>query len=194
MGTNITYTAYHATDKSRVKSILDHNFSYDPSPAHWLGNGIYFFIDPGLARSWANRKPTKKYGIISSGTVIQAEVSAEETQVLDMRQLDHYVFVMREFAKFYHTIVKGKKRLHLAQPNTEPYQILRCAFFDWLVKTYDIKCVIAYISERDNSSEYRTLYAGKFDSLKLPYAEVQMCVFDASIITQRKEIFWKEAT
>ncbi|MCF8009599.1 MAG: hypothetical protein K9K32_07505 [Halanaerobiales bacterium] len=52
-------TGYHGTNSNNVESIKQNNFTYEHDTSHWLGDGIYFFIDGigeepiNLAAKWA---------------------------------------------------------------------------------------------------------------------------------------------
>ncbi|MBR3809179.1 MAG: hypothetical protein IKK46_02615, partial [Clostridia bacterium] len=52
----------HGTDASVVNDILKNGFIYKPNDEHWLGDGIYFFLDENLAEWWTTN-PTKKSGM-----------------------------------------------------------------------------------------------------------------------------------
>jgi len=179
MGTINTYTAYHATDKKKVQSILDNNFIYNYHDDHWLGNGVYFFLDAGLAYQWAENPPTDKYGQIENPAIIQAEIEIDSDHVADLRNLDDYNYAKQAFDAYLKKMSKKKSAGGLSMAT------LRCGFFDWFVEEYDVYCVIAYLDERKSLPVY-TEHGDVFKKFKIPYLEVQMCVSQSSCIITRQ--------
>ncbi|WP_125589926.1 hypothetical protein [Companilactobacillus jidongensis] len=84
---------YHGTTASKSKSIIgDGNFVFEERPDHWLGQGIYFFVnDYDAAVWWANQryKNEKK-------AVIEYELEIDEGDLLDLDTLTG----MRSFNEF----------------------------------------------------------------------------------------------
>jgi len=183
MGTINTYTAYHATDKKKVQSILDNNFIYNYHDDHWLGNGVYFFLDAGLAEQWANKTPTNRYGAIENPVIIQAVIKVDSDHVADLRNLSDHNYVKRLFDSYYETLLKSGKKL--AGDNSK--EKLRCAFFDWFMKKTDTHSVISYFDERKNLSEY-TEHGNIYNTFHIPYVEVQMCVSRIDCIVAREVV------
>ena len=58
---DVNFNAYHATDQKCLDGILKEGFICKPNKEHWLGNGVYFFIEYELALWWSSTKH-KKYG------------------------------------------------------------------------------------------------------------------------------------
>ena len=93
MGIIKTYIAYHATDESNLSIIIENNFEFNPNDEHWLGNGIYFFKDPALAKHWGEQIPTTKYGEINKFVLIKAKIDVDDDFLCDMKLLDGYNYV-----------------------------------------------------------------------------------------------------
>ncbi|MFR2561553.1 MAG: hypothetical protein ACLS8R_01670 [Anaeromassilibacillus sp.] len=46
------FLAYHGTDRERAEKILAGAFRVKANDEHWLGTGVYFYLDASLARWW----------------------------------------------------------------------------------------------------------------------------------------------
>ena len=123
MGNIQRYTAYHATDKHNVESIISNNFTFNKSDEHWLGNGVYFFIDVALAREWGKKTPTKKFGTINEYAIIKAIIEVDDDYVCDLTMLDDYKFVAQKFSEFCEILSSRSVVLENAS-----YLNLRCAW------------------------------------------------------------------
>ena len=72
---------YHGTDKSVVDDIMRSGFRCKPNKEHWLGEGIYFFIDKSLAEWWTSN-PSKKHGVnVTNPAIIECTIEAEDDKV-----------------------------------------------------------------------------------------------------------------
>ena len=189
MGIIQTFQAYHATDRSKIDSIIADNFSFRTSKEHWLGDGVYFFEDPALAIKWGERKPTKKFGAIYEPCIVQTQIETHPDYVCNMLELQTYNLVLQYFEEFWKVIAKGNKKLFLPNSVSEDspiaYRYIRCAFFNWLAKIGNYKCTRALFTERDVANRCHAEYP--FSNFKMPYFEIQICVYDTSIITDRHE-------
>lgn len=181
MGILKSFTVYHATDKIYVDSIVKDNFIFYNNPEHWLGNGIYFFMDKLLAIEWS-KNPTKKYGIIKDPSIIEAVVKTDEDYLCDMRLLETYNIVKELFEKYLRAIDNKNYTL-----NKHDVYKLRCSFFDWLIIQLKLECLISYFNERPNLSHW-TSNGDVFNKFKTPYIEVQVCVPNNKAIIHRKMI------
>ena len=65
---------YHGTDFDIAQKICAEGFMCKTNLEHWLGNGIYFYLDKPLAKWWTTN-PSKKFG-----TVIKQPVVLEQTK------------------------------------------------------------------------------------------------------------------
>lgn len=88
-----TITGYHGTDSNNVDDIKEENFILKKDKSHWLGNGIYFFIngigeDPitlaskwAIAQSWDKDNGCYSYDEYS---VLKSEIDLENVSILDL--------------------------------------------------------------------------------------------------------------
>lgn len=98
----IKYEVYHVTDTENLEKIINGSFEYHKNDIHWLGQGVYFFLDISLAKDWAT-KNVGGYGKIISPAYIKCVVNVDKKYLLDLRYLEDYNFVKQCFDKFYKT-------------------------------------------------------------------------------------------
>lgn len=175
------YTGYHATAIENVELILTQGFEFKRNKEHWLGNGVYFFTDLALAYWWKSN-PTIKFGSFSQNKVIlKALMKVGRDDVCDLRELKDYIFCYDQYNLF------AKELEELGEPiQTRKLSVeeLRCIFFDWLAERFCLKlCVGCFYKKtpkylKHDTDRCKTL----MPDLKIPYNEIQMCVFDNSII------------
>lgn len=175
------YEVYHVTDKANTEKIIRDRFIYKPNDKHWLGDGIYFFIDKDLAKKWAEQD-IKGYGDIENPSYIKCIIEISSEKVLDLRFLDDYNFIKDCFSEFMENI-KGR----VVFKNCNRFKF-RALFFNYIKKKCEIQCIIAYFSERNKLSE-NTDYNKEFNNLKVPYIEVQMCLSRNKYIVHKEEMF-----
>lgn len=168
----VRFSAYHGTDKAYLNSIISNGFEYKPNKEHWLGNGIYFFIEYDLAKWWTMIKHPGFGNSIDIPVIIKVELRCDIDYIVDLRLLEDYNWIYERYDDFHSCLLKnGSLELSINQ--------LRCAFFDWLKEEYGIKIIVAGFQKK--SSSY--LKGNLLSTLKIPYVEYQVCVYDESVIT-----------
>lgn len=89
------YDCYHGTGHVNYQNIQDSGgFTYKPRKNHWLGSGVYFFVDDFDKASWwaKNNRPDKK----SRPVVLRTTLSFEDKELLnldlekDLNKLDSF--------------------------------------------------------------------------------------------------------
>ena len=163
---------FHGTDRSCAKDIVSQRvFIVKENTQHWLGNGIYFYIDCGLADWWTTR-PTKKFGSeIKRPAIVKCRIEVDKAVVLDLRTKSDYNKCADLCHSFYHDYYKKYAKKPLRQINLNKF---RCTFFDWLFAVHNVKVIIGTFS--GSVQEYLTPTHTEFENLKLKYTEVQVCV------------------
>ncbi len=80
--------AYHGTLRANVKDILAKGFSYSIGNYHWLGDGVYFFIE-GLGYSpdkaaelWAEYRAVKSHSQFCAN--LKSNIEVDDSDVLDL--------------------------------------------------------------------------------------------------------------
>lgn len=88
---------YHGTSLENAKSIINKGFEPSRGDEHWLGNGVYFFIEGisktpninaekwAIVESWDNRIKKLKYTNIG---VVKADIQVDENKFLDLTTSD----------------------------------------------------------------------------------------------------------
>lgn len=170
---DVNFNAYHATDRKCLDGILKEGFIYKPNKEHWLGNGVYFFIEYELARWWYKTEHKNFGQKIKNPIIIEVTLNVDSDNMVDFRILNDYNWIAHKYNQFINEIFE------YGTP-TQPinYNKLRCSFFDWISNAYKIKVVIGSFSKY-KSSYLKSNLPIKF---QLPYIEYQVCVYDNSII------------
>ena len=180
------FIGYHATNKDNAEKIINYGYTYNPDPTHWLGDGAYFFLDLDLAKWWANQ-PTLKYGEINTPVIIQSKISCRDERCVDMRNLDQYREIARKFKDF---MEFGIKTIEFSK-DTVAVPKLRCAFFNWIKKVYEVDIIIAAFARYagrylgDINKEIMTYIT---NDMYLPYPEVQVCVSEKKCVIDSRVI------
>ena len=120
----ITIKGHHGTDIDSCKAILKSNYKISEGDQHWLGEGVYFFIE-GLstdtinlaekwakAQSWNNRTKSREY---KEYAVIESIIEVDEENFLDLTTKEG-VKILFYFAELFieeikKEIAKGQKGL-----------------------------------------------------------------------------------
>ncbi len=163
---------FHGTDYTAATNILKSGFIVKENRTHWLGNGIYFFIDKSLATWWTTR-PSSKFGCkITKPAILECVFDYTLENVLDLRNFDDYIFCMEQFEKFCNALYRPYCALEEIG-----FDKLRCTFFDWLldVKKYDA-IIGTFCSAQQPYLAPQRDKASDFKHLNLEYTEVQVCI------------------
>ena len=160
---------FHGTDAACAETIMINGFKCNKSIEHWLGNGIYFYLDEGLAIWWTTR-PTNKYGTnITKPAIVKCTIELSENKILDLRKINDYKKVVDLFKDFYNTyiIYKGDKIPTMEQ--------IRSAFFDFCYIYYKYDAIIGnfYLP---NQPYLEGISKGYFKDTHLEYIETQICI------------------
>lgn len=166
---------YHGTDKGVAESIVHDRFRCKPNKEHWLGEGIYLYVDKSLAEWWTT-KPTKKHGTeITSPAVIECSIETDEDRVLNLCTLDGY----KEYVNLYNSFFRDWT-YQLRPKNEVSFKELRCAFFNYVFLLYGIDIIIAPFVLPNQS--YMPQYANEqyAKEMHILYTEVQVCIRESS--------------
>lgn len=184
----VEYVGYHATDESNIESIMNRGFIYQKSKKHWLGNGSYFFEDKQLAFYWASKCP-KGYGMIYNPAFIQVHIKTSAQKCADLRKISHYN-AARAFCIIYlKKAFEAINAINEILSDEEEIAKFRCSFFDSFKKAFDLDMLIG------GFEKYKAFYINKnknarssFEKFRIPYIEVQYCVYNTNIIVDKKVI------
>lgn len=180
---------YHGTDYLIAQKIAQDSFVFKYNEEHWLGNGVYFYLDFSLAEWWTS-KPSKKFGAdVYKPAIIKCSLSIDEDEVIDLRKLKDFL----EFSKIYKNdflpeVFSGRIACHGVNGNSIfNTKKLRCTYCDYLKTQYEIRAIIGtfHLPEQPYLIED---YGDGFKRFDISYTETQICVFDQNIITDKKII------
>lgn len=175
---HMRFLAYHGTDRERAEKILAGAFRVKANDEHWLGNGVYFYLDSSLARWWTTR-PTRKFGEDVHTRAVLECILEPPGRILDLRKLDDYRWFVEEYAQVIDYLTE---KTHVERSS---FKKLRCAFCDYLYKQYRFDLIVGtfHLPEQPYLDFPRT---PDFNQLQLSYVETQVCVFNqAAIISKR---------
>lgn len=187
-GHDITYEVYHGTSRTNANVIVKQGFKITHNEEHWLGYGAYFYLEIDLAEHWAKIQHLK-FGTKSSTknpAVLKAYLRAAPSTVIDMRLLSDYNNLKKMYKEFFDECKSALTQRGLMGEikSTNAKNKLRCAFFNWVNKNYEVEVVIGtfqkkskYIIYNDDKTEQM------WDTMRTPFIEVQVCVFDPKLIT-----------
>lgn len=186
MDTNICLEAFHGTDNRYVASILKSGFICKPNKQHWLGNGVYFYMDYSLAQWWTTN-PTRKFGSnINNAAIIKCNIQTKNKYVLDLRRLKDYTkFVDIYRNEFLPFLFRGE--LSSIDNEVIDTKTLRCTYCDYINIKYKYKLIIGtfYLPNQP----YMPAECGEFfDTFNISYIESQICVFDQSVIISKEKV------
>lgn len=162
---------YHGTDSSVVDDILRVGFKCKENKEHWLGEGIYLYVDKSLAEWWTTN-PTNKHGVeIHEPAIIECSLEVEEDRVLNLCTLDgyrKYVNLYNSFFRQWAYNAKDEEEVNIKQ--------LRCAFFNYLLLLYKVDVIIApfILPGQPYMPQYHNEKYAK--EMHIMYAEVQICI------------------
>lgn len=176
------YIVYHGTDYENALKIISNKFIYKRNKEHWLGNGIYFYYDISLAEWWTTN-PTNKFGsIIKKPAIIKCTLVARENRILDLRNLDDYLWFAEKYKyEFISQVFHGKIKCKREEDGKFNINRLRCTFCDYLKHQYKIYAIIGTFDKPDQPY-LPTEYGEGFKEFFLNYIETQICVFNSGII------------
>jgi hypothetical protein len=113
-----TIKGHHGTDIDSCKAILKSNYKISKGDQHWLGDGVYFFIEGlstdttnlaekwAIAEAWDNDNKRYKY---TDFAVIESLIEVEEDKILDLTTEDGVNILSDLVSLFFDRIRKSKK-------------------------------------------------------------------------------------
>lgn len=171
--------AYHGTCTKYKESIEKNGF--DPKITnhrndHWLGQGVYFFIDFNQSMWWANSIASKNSG--ASALIYKSNIVADSLNVLD---LDDY-HQLQDFIDYSIDLFKEIERTKPAKLMIFDNKKLRAVLVDYYKTEKNYYVVIAtftkriagYIKHRDEKE--LGIQDKIFSMIGLGYKERQICV------------------
>lgn len=128
---------YHGTGLSNYEEILKtQKFRYEKRKNHWLGNGVYFFVeDFTRAKRWAEgNRPNKE----TEPVVIETNFSFESRELLDLDKSDD-LNELDTFARSFITEL-AQKRIQIRNIDEHEFQCKLLDAFIYRNKNYQAIC------------------------------------------------------
>lgn len=171
---------YHGTNYTNAENIIKTDFFYEYNNEHWLGNGVYFFLDLSLAQWWTT-KPSKKFGTkIRKPAIIKVTLDIPEENILDLRKLSDY----SEFISLYFNEYMPLLRSGVFDIITTNRNQVRCSFCDYLKREYELKVIVgnfSLLSQPYLPDKYKEFSK----AMSLYYIETQLCLYDSRCIIKK---------
>lgn len=164
--------AYHGTDMSVAKDIVNDRFICKSNKEHWLGDGIYFYPDLSLAKWWTSN-PTSKFGVaIEKPAIIKCEIEIDEDRILNLSELSGFTKYIKLIDDFFSVALSDRSR-----PSERiDYKKWRCAFFNYVFEINEADLIIAPFLVPTQPyfpiSKNKTL----FEHMNIMYTERQICL------------------
>ena len=173
-------TVYHGTDLRNAISIMNTDFVFNANPKHWLGNGVYFFLEKSLAHWWTT-KPSKTFGCeIDKPCIVKAQIEIPDEKVLDLRNYDKMKNMLLDFSDYFKSFIRGNSK------STIDCDALTSAFFNYYKDKLHYEIVICdFRAENQPYYELNPI----IKALNIQYSETQICVVPTGLkYITKKEI------
>ncbi len=177
--------AYHGSGRIRGERFISKGeMTISKGDDHWLGNGVYFFVDFKHAYKWIcymyrsrNGKLPINNHVTKSYLVLQANINVDEQRILDLDDEDIILELQYIKENVINILVKNKKFRKKDIKNIKDGVILNVMFneMDYL-ELYDM---VSYTFPTDMNS-------GRCS--KISVKEKQLCVKNPSIISNIEEV------
>lgn len=177
------YNCFHGTTRTVANIVKDTSkFQYNFRNDHWLGNGIYFFIeDYDKAKWWAKTLARRERK--SKASVISLVATIQRNKILDLdaekERKDFYQFVLDFIAA--NPVIEGLDFTYTSSPSDENIDMneakLRCFMLDLIQKinNYDA-CKYTFVDDK-------LIYSlPNVNSSLIRNNGVQLCIYNQSVI------------
>ncbi len=177
------YNCFHGTTRTVANIVKDTSkFQYNFRNDHWLGNGIYFFIeDYDKAKWWAKTLARRERK--SKASVISLVATIQRNKILDLdaekERKDFYQFVLDFIAA--NPVIEGLDFTYTSSPSDENIDMneakLRCLMLDLIQKinNYDA-CKYTFVDDK------LTYSLPNVNSSLIRNNGVQLCIYNQSVI------------
>lgn len=184
MGYEKTFHCFHGTTEEAYNQIVQSGkFTFQTRENHWLGNGVYFFLDDYLKAKWWAKEAVKKELRTDKNkkvlpAVLYIEANVDIDKIIDLNS-EKGQLILNQFIEFlfeHGFEFQEKPNEKLSKQQQEHY--FRCAVMDLLVESegYTASCYLF----PNNEKPYI------FESLKeygiMNNKGHQLCVYDQSIL------------
>lgn len=170
-------TGYHGTAKDNVQDIKKYNFKIKEDKNHWLGNGVYFFIESYIqpsvvlakkwakAESWNNYRKEYTYDIYS---VLKSDIILYKGSILNLRNSSGL-----EIFNKYREKLKNKLTINELKTKIDDFKII-----EHIKDKFNVKIVIADVYIKFEKERIAKLHSN------IPNCAI-MSVSEASLIDKQ---------
>ncbi len=178
-------TCYHATDRVCAENIMNNRFIMKTNPKHWLGNGIYFFLDKKIAEWWSTG-PCEHFGVkMTNPVIIKVKMDIPDENVLDLRNSEEYGNMSQALKSYYEILFNENKSKEIADKVC--WNVIQSAFFNNYREEITKGVIIAnFCSDLQPYTENFEQTILKYINLR--HVETQICIRD----DMQKYITYKE--
>lgn len=167
---------YHGTSHENYLAIRNtQKFTYYNRENHWLGQGIYFFIEDKRKASWFVKASSSYHLKNKKKCVIKVEINVEKDDLLNLDTEDG----RNKLNKFAKEVKNSRMRIKKREGKTSNAE-LRCLLIDLYNKYHEIKAVKYTFS--DNKIPYKNLNLNDSAYDKIQNTGAQINAIDQSII------------
>jgi len=179
------YTCYHGTIQRFADNIKNtKEFKIETRNNHWLGNGVYFFVNNRYEAEWWSEQAKKKFirenkpdKTKVKRQVIRLQVKIDPEKLLDL----DVVSETNDLYDFICELEKENININIFERNKSQHdkEIARCLIIDLYAKCKEYKAA-CYTFESKVKLDER--FNDFWHNIGLKKHVKQLCVFDQSII------------
>lgn len=172
----LTFWGYHGTLAENAKKIKqEKEFRCKENPYHWLGNGVYFFIDdPDKAIWWAKQANVKKHKK-QQVAYIRCYIQLLKKELLNLDIERDRIRIDKFFKDLHNTKV-------IRQEDSEDPEKYRTRVLDFFIKRRDYKAIKYTFSNTKITYENINYDISPESDLYLRNNGCQLAIFNQSVI------------
>lgn len=177
MNDNLTssFNLYHGTTKrSKEKIFSEKIFLYKSRPDHWLGDGVYFFVDDVEKALWWSQQAVQRFNQSSENrrVLFVENYKIKRKKLLDLDTENDRKLFLQFFSENKHLF-----EVNLESTTKEKRMIEARSKMISLFVDYHRYYAVKYTFTKENIEQYAA-----FDSLGISNNEVQFCIVNTDTI------------
>lgn|SRR5699024_97637 len=169
------FNLYHGTTQESITEILKtKQFNFIPRSDHWLGNGVYFFVDDIDKAIWWSRMTIRRFKKMPEdiGILFIEGYRIHREKLLDLDSEQD----IEKFAKFLKDNNQAFKMNLVSKDQNDQKIEARANLINLIVDYYEMSAV-KYTFHKEHIKKLSF-----FDCLELSNNEVQFCISDTDTI------------
>jgi hypothetical protein len=194
--TPINIEGFHGTNIKNVEAIIKDGFISSHRKDHWLGQGIYFYDNFGLALWWIKKKLKSSYG--HKCGVLRVSLGCTSDRFLDLDTTTGMNYFLREVDKILTNEITDLKFKFATDEDSSIRNL--CFALDLLKEMRDIKLVARTFPSKSPEPTYASESIKRFEEknfilpLNFNYLERQICASSNEVIVEKHCIHPKNRT